>query len=309
VKAGDVIATYTPPVLDARQRSSAIQRANAAATLQREAQKRVESLEPLLEQAKRRAGRTKRLQDAGAVSKEQSENAADAYIQLQNEYLAAQSRVKTADYEAQAARIAASAAPGSRVKIYAPISGVVLRRFQDQENTLMAGQPLIEIGDPSTVDVIIDVLSTDAVRISKGLKVIIEGWGGGSKLLGTVRTVEPAARVKISSLGVEEKRVNVVASLETLDDRLGDAYKVDAKIVTWASSNVVRVPLSALFRIGEDWYVFVVRNDQAFKEKVEVGHLASLTAEIKKGLKEGDVVVIHPPEELKHEAYVEERAS
>ena len=305
VKAGQVIATYTPPVLDARQRSSASARAKAAAAMEREARERLSSLEPLLEQAERRAARTERLVKNGAISKEQAENATDALVQLRAEFEAAEARVTTTSYEARAAKIAASASAGQRVEVEAPIDGIVLRRFEEQSRLMTAGMPLIEIGDATEIEVVIDVLSTDAVRVRRDMDVQIEGWGGQDTLHATVRTIEPAARVKISTLGVEEKRVDVVADLPSPPSVLGDAYKVDARIVTWKTDRTVIVPVSALFRDNGEWMVFVVSEGTTSKRSVEIGHQAALNAEVLSGLAAGDVVIVHPPEDLADGALVE----
>ena len=305
VRAGQVIATYTPPPMDARQRESARARASAAEAMEREAGQRLSSLEPLLEQAERRAERTQRLLKNGAIPKESAENAMDALEQLRAEYEAAKARVTTTSYEARAARIAASAAPGQRVEIESPIDGVLLRRFEDQSRLMTAGMPLVEIGDPSTVEVVIDVLSTDAVKVRRGMTALIEGWGGEDTLRATVRTIEPAARVKISTLGVEEKRVDVVAALPKPPSVLGDAYKVDARIVTWETDRAVIVPVSALFREDGDWMVFVVEDGKARKRSLKVGHQAALRAEVLSGLQAGETVIVHPPEDIEEGALVE----
>jgi len=305
VHAGQVIATYTPPAMDARQRASAQARASAADAMEREARQRLSSLEPLMEQAERRAERTQRLLNSGAIPKESAENAVDAVEQLRAEYEAAKARVTTTSYEARAARIAAAAAPGQRIEIEAPIDGVLLRRFEEQSRLMTAGMPLVEIGDPRTVEVVIDVLSTDAVKVRRGMTALIEGWGGDDTLRATIRTIEPAARVKISTLGVEEKRVDVVADLPEPPSVLGDAYKVDARIITWETDRTVIVPVSALFRDNGDWKVFVVEDGTAVTRSVEIGHQAALNAEVLSGLKAGETVIVHPPEDLEEGALVE----
>jgi len=308
VRAGQTIAHYTPPTMDERQRASATARAEAAAAMEIEAKNGVAALRPMVEMAKRTAERNARLVEAGALPKEQAQSSQDNLQQLEGQYEAAQARVKTASYEARAARIAASAAPGQSVPITSPIDGVVLRRYEDQERTLMAGAPLLELGDTRKMEVVIDVLSTDAVRIKQGMSVAIEGWGGGDTLVAVVRTIEPAARVKVSSLGVEEKRVNVIAALPEAPLTLGDTYKVDARVILWEGADVTQVPLSAIFRSDGEWYVFKVTEGTAVRTKVKVGHRSGLTAEIVSGLESGDVVVVHPPEELQDGQSIEVRS-
>jgi HlyD family secretion protein len=308
VRAGQAIAYYTPPVIDERQRASAIARADAARALESEAESRLAALKPLIEQARRRSERMDRLVREGAIPKEEAEVARETLTQLQKEFDAAQARSLVASHEASAARIAASAAPGQSVAITSPINGVVLRRFEDQERTLMAGTPLVEIGDRSAMEVIIDVLSTDAVSVMPGMKVLIEGWGGSDVLQATVRSIEPAARVKVSSLGVEEKRVDVIADLVDAPARLGDGYKVDARIVIWEGANVVRVPLSALFRDNGQWFVYKVEGDKVRRQEVKIDHRSGLTAEVVSGLQNGDVIVVHPSEDLSDGQSVEVRS-
>ncbi len=307
VEAGQVIAWYSPPSLDERQRSSAIANAEAAEAQLKEAEQTVTALKPMVEQAERRAERTKRLEASGAVAKEQAENARDAFEQLKAQLDAAQSRIVMAKYTAKAARAGAAASAGQRINITSPVRGVVLRRYEDQERMLMAGTPLFEIGDVSSMEVVIDVLSTDAVKVRKGQKVLLDGWGDSTTLVASVTRIEPAARVKVSSLGVEEKRVYVIASLEQIPPALGDAYKADARIVLWEQPNVVAVPLSALVREGGGWSVFTIKNDQAVKTTVTIGHRAALTAEVQSGLAADDVVVVHPPEELQDGSLIERR--
>ncbi|RPI67532.1 MAG: efflux RND transporter periplasmic adaptor subunit [Ignavibacteriae bacterium] len=307
VVAGQVIAWYSPPTLDARQRESAIANADAADAQLREAEQRLAATKPLAEQAQRRAERTKRLESSGAIPKEQAENAYDAYMQSISELEAAESRIRMARYAARAARVGAMAVAGQRVNILAPVSGVVLRRYEEQERMVMAGTPLFEIGDITSMELVVDVLSTDAVKVRKGQRVLMEGWGDSTTLVGIVHVIEPAARVKISALGVEEKRVNVIATLEHIPPTLGDGYKADARIVMWEGTSVVAVPMSALVREGGEWIVFVVRDEKAVRTPVKIGHRAALTAEVLSGISPNDVVVLHPPEDLVSGGLVEPR--
>lgn len=295
---GQVIAWYMPPAFDSRQYAEASAHAQAAGLSVEEARHRLESLRPLVEQARVRSVRTKKLAESGALSREQSENAAFAYSQLMSEVSAAEDRIELATYEYTAARAATTAAPGQRVAITAPINGIVLRRFEEQERLLAAGSPIVEIGDNSDVELVVDVLSTDAVRINPGMNVLVEGWGGQDTLRGVVKIIEPAAHLKVSSLGVEEKRVDVITSLHTHPASLGDAYKVDVRIIVWAGRGVVTAPLSALVRSDSQWSVFVVNNNKVEQRRVVIGHRATLYAEVLSGLREGDRVVKHPPEEL-----------
>jgi HlyD family secretion protein len=144
----------------------------------------------------------------------------------------------------------------------------------------------------------VDLLSTDAVKVKPGAPVLIENWGGPAPLRARVRTVEPYGFTKVSALGIEEQRVNVIVDFVDSSDGLGDGYRVDARIVIWASPSVLKVPASALFRSGQEWNVFVIENGRARVSPVEVGHRNASEAEITKGLNEGAMVILHPASDL-----------
>ncbi len=189
-------------------------------------------------------------------------------------------------------------------QLTAPISGQVLRVFQESVAVVTPGTPLLEVGDPSDLEIVIDVLSTDAVKIAPGAPVHIEHWGGDAGLLAAVRLVEPSAFTKISALGVEEQRVNVIADFVTpKDDRptLGDGFRVEGRIVLWEAPKAVQVPTSALFRPARnsgDWAVFVVQDDRAALRKVKIGHQNPLMAEILEGIGPGEQVIVHPSDQV-----------
>jgi HlyD family secretion protein len=185
------------------------------------------------------------------------------------------------------------------VEMVAPVSGVVLIRRRESESVVAAGEPLMDLGDPADVEVIVDLLSTDAVRVAAGGVVRIEGWGGDTPLAGRVRRIEPSAFVKVSALGVEERRVNVIVDLDAVphDCKLGDGYKVEARVVVWAGT-AVTVPLGSLFRRGEEWAVFVVSNGRASSRQVTLGERNAEVAQVLHGLEPGERVVLHPPDTL-----------
>jgi HlyD family secretion protein len=185
--------------------------------------------------------------------------------------------------------------------IRSPINGRVLRVFQESSAVVAAGTNLIEIGDPRDLEVEIDVLSRDAVKIEPGAQVSLEHWGGQRPLDGSVRVVEPSAFTKISTLGVEEQRVNVIVDL--LDPpaqrkSLGDGFRVEARIVIAQAENVLKAPTSALFRVGEDWAVFRIVDGVARQQIVKLGLQNGLEAEVVEGLEEGDRVVTHPGDNI-----------
>jgi HlyD family secretion protein len=198
------------------------------------------------------------------------------------------------------------------VRIRAPVSGRVLRLLQESEQVVQAGTPLIEIGDPADLEIKVDLLSSDAVKVNAGDKVIISGWGGPGDLIGKVRRVEPSGFTKVSALGIEEQRVNVIIDFDGKpEDRPGLAhgFRVDAKIVIWRGDDILTVPLGALFRVGKDWAVFTVENGKAHLTKVRIGHNGAFNAELLSGLEEGATVILHPSDRVEDGVRVEVRNS
>jgi HlyD family secretion protein len=200
--------------------------------------------------------------------------------------------------------VAADATAGNggwNFPIYSPIDGRVLRVFQESSAVVTPGTPLVELGDPDDLEVEIDVLSRDAVKIEEGDLVLLEHWGGNRPLKGRVRTVEPSAFTKISTLGVEEQRVYVIVDLiDPPEERetLGDGFRVEARIVIDEAENVLKVPTSALFRVGNESAIFKVVNNVVRQQNVMVGRQNGLEAEILAGLDEGDLVVLHPSDRV-----------
>ncbi len=195
--------------------------------------------------------------------------------------------------------VSGTAAKGSgAVSVTSPVRGYVLRLPQESERTVVAGTPLVEIGDPKRLEMVTDLLSSDAVQVRAGAPVRIEEWGGERPLNGRVRLVEPYAFTKVSALGVEEQRVNVIIDFtEPLEaiQRLGHGYRGTVRIVTWSAPEVLKVPISALFRAGGQWSVFTVgRNSRARLRTVAIGHMNDEEAEVLGGLTAGEKVVVHP---------------
>lgn len=196
------------------------------------------------------------------------------------------------------------------VEVHAPVDGVVLKVLAESAQVVAAGAPIAEIGDPVDVEVKVDLLSADAVRVKAGADARIEEWGGGESLSGRVRRIEPSAFTKVSALGIEEQRVNVL--LDLLDpheawNRLGHEFRVFVRISVWRGDKVVRVPLAALFRNGVEWSVFRVVDGRARLTGVSIDHRDSESAEVTKGLAPGDVVVLHPSDEVVDGGRVEPR--
>jgi HlyD family secretion protein len=178
-----------------------------------------------------------------------------------------------------------------------PVAGRVLRVAQESEATVPVGAPLVEIGNPEDLEVVIDVLTTEAAAIGPGTSVRLDPGGGAPPLAARVRLVEPAAFTKVSALGVEEQRVNVIADLVAPREQwrvLGDAFRVDARIVVDARADVVTAPVSALFRRGERWFVFVADGGRAREVEVAVGPRNATTTVIERGLEPGRQVIVFP---------------
>jgi HlyD family secretion protein len=299
VRAGMTVAAILPPDQNAREyRESAALFGSASASVS-EAQARQHEASVRLSQARLKAGRYERLYREGAVSKESSELAAEAASVLEKEVRAASAAVEAARMQASAAAARIDAGTASKaVEARSPVDGKVLRILEKNERFVPAGTPLVEIGNPGLLEVVIDVLSSDAVRIRPGNRVWIEDWGGPGALAGVVKRIEPAAFTKISALGIEEKRVNIIAMLDRTEPRLGDNFRIQARIVTSQASRVLRVPVSALFRGDGGWELFVIENGHARARKVKIGMRGADMAEVLGGLRAGERVVTHPPNEL-----------
>jgi HlyD family secretion protein len=183
------------------------------------------------------------------------------------------------------------------VQVKAPATGRVLRVFEENARSVAAGTPVMEIGDPADLEVVVEVLSRDGAAIPPGTPVELEQWGGGEPLRAKVRLVEPAAFTKVSALGVEEQRVNVVADLLTPPEQrrnVGDAFRVEAKIIVWEARDALKVPAGALFRKGEQWAAFVVADGRARLRIVKAGRSSGTETQVLEGLKEGEEVILYP---------------
>ncbi|WP_419909886.1 efflux RND transporter periplasmic adaptor subunit [Hoeflea sp.] len=193
------------------------------------------------------------------------------------------------------------------VHITAPIDGVVLEVLARSEQAVSPGTKIAEIGNPRNLEIIVDLLSSDAARIRPGAKVVITDWGGESDLEGTVRMIEPAAFTKVSSLGIEEQRVNIVIDMATVPENLGHGYRVLARLGIWQQDNVLRVPIAALFRTGGQWSVFVVENGQAHIRSIDIGQMNSTHAQVLGGLEDEEAVILYPSDLLEDGSLVEHR--
>lgn len=299
VQKGALITSVTSPPLNTREREEAEARMGSAHALLEAAKADEQSAKADLAQAARKYHRYRNLYQKGAVSSETFEEVKTAWNLLEKQHEAALQNVESARYDLEAARAFIDHAAEERsVEVIAPENGSVLRIFEKNRRVVSAGTPLVELGDAKDIEVLIDVLSSDAVKIKPLMKVEIEEWGGDTALPGVVRTVEPAAFTKISALGIEEKRVNILVDLDEPERRLGDNYRVQAKIVLWQSDDVLQVPVSSIFRGEKGWNVFVVKGGKAVQTEITIGKRGTYYAEVLDGLAEGDTVVIHPTNDL-----------
>jgi HlyD family secretion protein len=276
-----------------------------AATARQQALATIERARAAVELARAEAQRDRQLASAGAAAPQVAERAELEARAREAELASAEFGARIAAYALEVARstLGSLGAGGARtggepaqMDVRSPIDGRVLRVIQASEGVVQAGTPLLELGDPTALEVVVDVLTSDAVRIAAGARVELHGWGG-PPLDARVRLVEPSAFTRMSSLGVEEQRVNVVIDLEGPPERwaaLGDGYRVEARIVVADRADVLQAPASALFRHAGGWAVYAIREGKAARVAVEVGERTPLAVEILSGLAEGDRVIDHP---------------
>jgi HlyD family secretion protein len=309
VEAGKAILWLDPvpsPVLDPRSRAEIQARIAAAEAAVETAHEQIELAQAELRFRETDLARMRELVGSGAVAQELLD-------QAETEERKATANLRSARFQLEANRHALDEAraalrysaaqdqdaPAETVAIRAPVSGRVLRVFQESEGVVTASEPLLAIGDPSGLEVEVEILSSDAVAIREGGRVLLERWGGEKPLEARVRRIEPVAFTKISALGVEEQRVlailDIVSPAEVWQ-ALGDGYRVEARFVVWEGEDVLQVPNTALFRVGNDWAVFRIENEQAVLRRVEIGHRSSLQSEVLDGLQPGEEIIAHPGE-------------
>ncbi len=305
VKENQVVARIAPVPLSVRERHEQEARIAAAESQRRSAEEVVRHAEEDLAQAKRESARVARLVKGGFMSPQAAEQAQNAETTMTNELEAARFRAKSAAAEVRLAKSGLAAEQGALFSVRSPISGRILRIPDKSERVVTAGTPLLTVGDLSKLDVVIELLSSEAVKIQPGMPVILEGWGGSQPLQARVRMVEPYAFTKVSALGVEEKRANVVADLVDRPQALGDGYRVKARIVIWRADKAVKVPASALFRCNNDaWCAFTVENGRARRREVKIGQRNAEVAEVLSGLAPGETVIRHPGNQVEEGARV-----
>ncbi len=293
-----VIDPVAPALLDARTRSLAEQRRDAAtANLAKARAAHAQAASERQRFEKLFTEKTVSIQELEtiqlkATAAAQDEAAAESALRL--------AEAELAEFDKSTPGGAAATRPP--VELKAPVSGRILRVHQESSRVVPAGAPLVEIGNPADLEVVIEVLSRDGAQISPGTPVELEQWGGGEPLAAQVRLVEPAAFTKVSALGVEEQRVNVVADLLTPPEKraqLGDQFRVDARIIVWQAEQALRVPAGSVFRQGSQWAVFVHARGVAELRPVQVGRSNGTETQIVGGLKEGEEVILYPGDRIR----------
>jgi HlyD family secretion protein len=305
VEPGSVIARLAPlpsPLLDPRAREVAGQQVGSARDAELQAQASIARAQSAADLAKSNLDRDKHLVSTGALGAAELEQAeADARMK-QSELDSLRFAEQVAAHnvtQAQAAlsRFDSKSAPTEKLDVTSPVHGCILHVLHEDAGPVTAGTAIVEVGDLASMEIVVDLLSQDAVAVRAGMPATLAHWGG-DPVGAHVRRVEPAGFTKLSALGVEEQRVNVLLDLDAPVPSLGDGFSVDVSILTWSAESVLRAPTSALFRHGDGWAVFVVRAGRAKIEPVQVGHRGPLLAEITGGLAEHDEVVAHPAASL-----------
>lgn len=304
-----IIEASDTNLLDDRARTESEARLKAAETHREQASTLIERARDAASIAVNELNRAETLAGKGALTEEMHDAVRLKYRLAAHDLRVAEFNLTIADFERDQAKAAfvrfadrpADQQPLFRHEIRAPISGRVFRVFEESAIPVVPGTRLIELGDPTDLEVEIDVLSTDAVRVKPGSKVWLNHWGGDVPLEARVRIVEPSAFTKTSALGIEEQRVWIIADIVTPPEQrnqVGDGFRVEASIVTWESSNVLKIPAGAQFRRGNDWAVYVVRQNRAQLQVIRVGRTNGVETEVIEGLTVGEQVILHPSDRV-----------
>jgi HlyD family secretion protein len=297
VSEGQIVATLVPPPLDARQREEVRASVDAAAAALSEAEAQAERASADADLKAKDLERIRSLSTSGVASAEMLDQAETADRAASRGLEAAGFRVRAARSDLEAAKAGLLAIGGGAarlIELRSPVDGQVLGIAERSARVVRAGETVLSVGDPSKIEIMIEVLSSDAVKIEPGDRIMIEDWGGDETLEARVRLVEPSGFTKISALGIEEQRVRVIGDFVSPPPSLGDAYRIEARIVVWMGESALRIPVSALFRSDGGWAVYAVENGRATRKLVEIGHRSPLEAEVLSGLDEGAQVILHP---------------
>lgn len=313
VEAGQTVVVEIEPadpdLLDVRSEKEASAAVNSAEASMRLAAAELEAAEAELHFAEHQLDRATHLREVGTLSERDFDEAERVHRTSRAAVSTARAALQASSFELDRARarlvspLDAAANPGecACIPVHSPVTGRVLRVLHESAGVVRAGEPLLEVGDPSDLEIVTDLLSADAVKVEPGQRVLIEEWGGEDGLEGRVRRVEPYGFTKVSALGIEEQRVNVVIDIVSPPEswqRLGHGYRVEARIVLLEREDVVKAPLTALFRNGDSWSVFVEEGGRARRRPVQRGRVSGLEAEIVSGLEPGERIVLYPSDRV-----------
>ncbi len=320
VKAGQVLVAIEPArsnALDPRSRAQASAQAKAADAAVAAARENARAAAAQADLARQDLERSESLRKSNFISEQALDRARSEVRRSEAARLAADHAASVARFEFDVARAALASTSGLRaggtaetIEVRAPVDARVLKLVRESEGAVQSGQPLLEIGNPDTLEAEVEVLSAQAVKIAPGSKVLFDRWGGDTLLQGTVRVVEPTGFTKVSALGVEEQRVRVIVDFIAPRDqwrRLGDGYRVEARFVVWESADVLQIPAGALFRHKSGWAVYVVDAGRAKLRPVEIGQRAGLAAQVKSGLMAGEKLISHPDDTIRDGVRVKPR--
>lgn len=320
VGAGQVLAVIEPgraAALDPRTRAQAQAQLSAAQAALAVAGQNAAAAAAAAQLAQQERSRAESLYASNFISAQALDTARTAEARARAAQQAAAHSVRVARFELDTARAAVASTTRLQnggaadvLQVRAPVAARVLKLQQESEGAVAAGQPLLEIGNPDSLEVEVEVLSTHAVKIAPGSKVILDRWGGDQAIEGRVRVVEPSGFTKISALGVEEQRVRVIVDIVAPREawaRLGDGYRVEARFVLWEADKVLQLPTSALFRHGDGWAVFTVDGGRARLTAVKTGQRASLATQVLSGVTASTRVISHPDDKISDGARVKSR--
>jgi HlyD family secretion protein len=301
------ITPLEPQVLDPRSRARAEAQVAAARSALRAAEQQAQAAIAAEELAASELKRLRPLLEKGTISHDAFDKASAEVKTTAASKRSAEFNIEVARYELRAAESVLEYTAGTvgepavRVPVRSPVSGRVLKVEHECEGPVRTGEALLEVGDPMLLEIEVDVLSDDAVKIKPGMKVLFERWGGDQPLEGVVRTVEPVGFTRISALGVEEQRVLIISDFTSPAEqwqRLGDGYRVEARFIVWHDDDVLQVPASSLFRYDAGWALFVADDKYARLRKIETGQRNGLIAQILAGVEQGEAVIDHPSDEV-----------
>ena len=302
VKAGETLAWIDPSPIEPRQQAILDARLSTARANVRQAEILASRAKAEFLQTQTDLARNRELFRAGIISQDAFDRSKTLNDVARKQEQAAQSATDAANHTLEEARaallVSASNSPRLPTAVLSPVTGRVLRLTEQSEHVIAMGAPLMEIGYSPRLEFVADFLTRDAVRIQPNMPALITDWGGDHDISGRVRLVEPGGFTKISALGAEEQRVNVLCDPDAQTDGLADGYHVNVRVIVWQRNDVLQVPSSAVFRSGGEWAAFVAKNGRAHKSVIKIGHRGDVSWEVLSGLARGDRVVIHPAAEI-----------